>query len=75
MQLSELTPGQNARIISMNGIDSGVRRKLMVLGLLPHSQVSLLRSAPMGDPLQIAAQGITLSVQKALACQIEVELV
>ena len=50
-----------------------MRRKLMVMGLLPRSEVRFIRSAPLGDPLQITTGGITLSVQKALAAQIEVD--
>ena len=49
-----------------------VRRKLMVLGLLPQSEIRVIRTAPFGDPLQIATASITLSVQKQLALDIEV---
>ncbi|GAA4498112.1 FeoA family protein [Pseudaeromonas paramecii] len=75
MLLSELEPGCAVRIGSLAGVEPAVRRKLMVMGLLPHTEVRLLRTAPFGDPLQVAADGITLSLQRALAGQIEVELV
>ncbi|MGL4792155.1 MAG: FeoA family protein [Aeromonas jandaei] len=73
MVLTQLSPGQNARIKNMNQLSRPLRRKLMVMGLLPQTEVIYLRSAPLGDPLQIQCQGICLSMQKSLAQQIEVE--
>ena len=75
MVLTQLSPGQSARIKNMNQLTRPLRRKLMVMGLLPQTEVIYLRSAPLGDPLQIQCQGICLSMQKSLAQQIEVELV
>ena len=75
MLLSELSPGQSARIISLAQLEPAVRRKLMAMGLLPSSEIRFIRQAPMGDPLQIATSSITLSVQKALANLIEVQAV
>ena len=73
MRLSDVQPGQSARVLSLGALDAPMRRKLMAMGLLPCSEVRFIRSAPLGDPLQISTGGITLSVQKALAVQIEVE--
>ena len=72
MQLSEIKPGETVRIASFSGVEPVVRRKLMAMGLLPCSHVRFVRCAPLGDPMQIAADGITLSVQKELASKIEV---
>lgn len=73
MVLTQLSPGQSARITNMNQLERGLRRKLMVMGLLPQAEILYLRAAPLGDPLQIQCQGICLSMQKSLARQIEVE--
>ena len=73
MVLAQLSPGQSARIKNMNQLSRPLRRKLMVMGLLPQTEVIYLRSAPLGDPLQIQCQGICLSMQRSLAQQIEVE--
>ncbi|MCH7373085.1 MULTISPECIES: FeoA family protein [Aeromonas] len=74
MVLTQLSPGQSARIKNMNQLTRPLRRKLMVMGLLPQTEVIYLRTAPLGDPLQIQCQGICLSMQKSLAQQIEVEV-
>ncbi|UCP16266.1 ferrous iron transport protein A [Aeromonas media] len=73
MVLTELSPGQRARIKNMNQLGRTLRRKLMVMGLLPQTEILYLRAAPLGDPLQVQCQGICLSMQKNLAQHIEVE--
>ena len=73
MVLTQLSPGQRARIKNMNHLGRTLRRKLMVMGLLPQTEILYLRAAPLGDPLQIQCQGICLSMQKSLAQHIEVE--
>ncbi|MBV7469101.1 MULTISPECIES: FeoA family protein [Aeromonas] len=73
MVLTELSPGQRARIKNMNQLGRTLRRKLMVMGLLPQTEILYLRAAPLGDPLQVQCQGICLSMQKSLAQHIEVE--
>jgi ferrous iron transport protein A len=46
----------------------------MVMGVLPNTQVTLIRRAPMGDPLQISVRGVSVAIRKQLALQIEVEV-
>ena len=70
---TELSPGQSPRITHMNHLGRALRRKLMVMGLLPQTEILYLRAAPLGDPLQVQCQGICLSMQKSLAQHIEVE--
>lgn len=73
MHLSDIQPGTSVRILSLGALEAPVRRKLMAMGLLPCSEVRFIRTAPLGDPIQISTGGITLSVQRKLAMQIEVE--
>ncbi len=75
MLMSELKPGETARIVSLAQLDPAVKRKLMAMGLLPSSEIRFIRQAPLGDPLQIATSSITLSIQTALARLIEVQAV
>ena len=54
MVLTQLSPGQSARIKNMNQLTRPLRRKLMVMGLLPQTEVLYLRAAPWGpapDPV------------------------
>jgi len=43
------------------------------MGMLPHTEISILRKAPMGDPLQISVRGTSLAIRKNLAEQITVK--
>ena len=73
MKLSDLNDGDRGTVLTMNGLSSEVRKKLMVMGLLPNTEVTLIRRAPMGDPLQVEVRGISLAVRESIASSIEVE--
>ncbi|WP_100753101.1 FeoA family protein [Vibrio salilacus] len=73
MKLSQLQQGQKATIIGFEQLSNDVRKKLMVMGLLPQTPVRLVRRAPMGDPLQVEVRGISLAVRTNIADSIVVE--
>ncbi|CAM4017114.1 MULTISPECIES: FeoA family protein [Vibrio] len=74
MKLSELTVGQQANICSLKQLDNSTRKKLMVMGLLPNTAVTLIRKAPMGDPLQVRIRDVSVAIRKSTANQITVEV-
>ncbi|GAK23608.1 ferrous iron transport protein A [Vibrio sp. JCM 19052] len=45
----------------------------MVMGLLPNTEVKVIRRAPMGDPLQVEVRGVSVALREAIAQNIEVE--
>ncbi len=73
MKLSDLKEGERGTVLTMEGLSNEVRKKLMVMGLLPSTEVTLIRRAPMGDPLQVEVRGISLAVRESIASAIEVE--
>ncbi len=74
MKLSELQQGQNAIISGYSELSPDVRKKLMIMGLLPNTQVTLVRRAPMGDPIQVEARGVSMAVRNSIADAIQVEV-
>jgi ferrous iron transport protein A len=74
MKLSQLQQGQKATITSFTELSNDVRKKLMVMGLLPQTPVKLIRKAPMGDPLQVEVRGVSLAVRVNIADAIRVEV-
>ncbi|CAM4225445.1 FeoA family protein [Vibrio agarivorans] len=74
MKLSQLTPGQRATVSGFKQLDSIVRKKLMVMGILPNTEIRLIRRAPMGDPLQVEVRGVSIALRNAIAESIEVTL-
>lgn len=72
--LSDLYPSENARVI---GYDSecpiAYRRTLMSRGILPQSKVSVLRVAPLGDPIELMVREYRLTLRRDEAKFIQVE--
>ncbi|EGR3413084.1 FeoA family protein [Vibrio parahaemolyticus] len=73
MKLSEIKPGDTVTIRLLDGLSSDIRKKLMVMGLLPNTEVKVIRRAPMGDPLQVEVRGVSVALRETIAQKIEVE--
>ena len=73
MKLSEINPGDTVTIRLLDGLSSDIRKKLMVMGLLPNTEVKVIRRAPMGDPLQVEVRGVSVALRETIAQNIEVE--
>lgn len=69
--LCDLKPGQNGRVISVRG-DEALRHRLMELGLTPGVHVTLFKTAPLGDPIEILLRGYSLSLRRAQAALVEI---
>lgn len=53
--------------------DRHVARRLMEMGLLPGTPVTIARVAPLGDPLELRLRGYALSIRRHEAMGIEIE--
>lgn len=62
MTLQDLPIGQRARVDAVEG-ERAFRRRLLELGLLPGTEIRVLRLAPLGDPLELAVRGTRLSIR------------
>ncbi len=72
MKLSELAVGASAVVREIPKADAGFVR-LREMGLLAGTRVTLIRTAPMGDPLEFKLRGYHLSLRRSEAEQILVE--
>lgn len=75
MQLSELEVGQTARIIALGVGDKVYRSRLIAMGLIPGTEITVSRIAPLGDPVEIRVRGFALSLRKAEAGILQLEKV
>ncbi|MCS6887755.1 MAG: ferrous iron transport protein A [Chloroflexus sp.] len=73
MTLDQLVRGQQAVIVRIDG-DRALRRRLLDMGLIHGETVTLSGVAPLGDPLEVTVKGYRLSLRKADARCIQVEL-
>ncbi|TQP31146.1 FeoA family protein [Vibrio cholerae] len=73
MKLSQMKAGERGIILALDGLSDTVRKKLMVMGVLPNTEVVLIRRAPMGDPLQVEVRGVSIALRENIAANIDVE--
>jgi ferrous iron transport protein A len=71
--LVSLKKGQHGRIASI-GPKAKNRRRLLEMGLIAGTEFTLVRFAPLGDPLVLKILGYQLSLRKEEAVHIKVEL-
>jgi len=72
MTLKELEPG-NAAIITKVGGEGALRQHLLDMGLIPGAEVTTVKYAPMGDPIEVKIHGYLLTLRLDDAAKIEVE--
>jgi DtxR family Mn-dependent transcriptional regulator len=66
--LSELGPGETARVVSLGGELRGfTRRRLLDLGLTPNARVSMHLRNAFGDPLAFRVRGTTVALRREQA--------
>ncbi|MBR5713710.1 MAG: ferrous iron transport protein A [Clostridia bacterium] len=71
--LREVPVGGTARIVKLHGVGA-VKRRIMDMGLTKGVTVLVRKVAPLGDPIEINVRGYELSIRKADADMVEVEL-
>jgi Fe2+ transport system protein FeoA len=64
--LDQLKPGEAGIISSLSG-EEDVLLRLMEMGLIEGTPITMVRYAPMGDPIEISARGYHLSLRRAEA--------
>ncbi len=72
MTLNELKTGSSGIITAVGG-DGPLRCRLLDMGLIPHTSVTLQKVAPMGDPIEIRVRGYELTLRVEEAQKIEVK--
>lgn len=73
MTLDQLGRGQRAIVVRIGG-ERNLRRRLLDMGLVTGETVTLRAVAPLGDPLELTLKGYQLSLRKAEARLVVVEL-
>ena len=74
MTIKDLKIGESGKITTVGG-EGALRQHFLDMGMIPGVVVTLVKYAPMGDPLELKIFGYELTLRKADAAQIQVELV
>lgn len=62
MKLHELPIGKTAVITEVGG-EGALRCRLLDMGLIPKTKVTVTKVAPMGDPIELRLRGYTLTIR------------
>jgi DtxR family Mn-dependent transcriptional regulator len=72
--LADLKPGEKAKILRVGGA-AAANKRLMEMGLTRGAMLTVVRVAPLGDPVEVQVRGYNLSLRKTEAGTVEVERV
>jgi len=72
MTLNELAVGQSAMITNVDGAGA-LRQHILDMGVLPGAMVTVMKFAPLGDPMEIRIYGYELTLRLAEAENIRIE--
>ena len=72
MNLKELSAGETAKITAIGG-NGALRQHFLDMGVIPGAEVTVVKFAPMGDPVELEIHGYELTLRLADAEQITIE--
>ncbi len=71
--LKEVRIGQTCKVVKLHG-EGAVKRRIMDMGITKGVEVYVRKVAPLGDPIELTVRGYELSIRKADAEMVEVEV-
>ena len=69
-KISDMHSGDTGIIKTVKSSGS-LRRRMLDMGIIPDAKVRMMKSAPLGDPIQLEIYGYNLSIRKSEAAKIE----
>ena len=69
--LKDIKTGETARVEKLGG-DGALRQHFLDMGIIPGTEITVVKYAPMGDPVELRLHGYELTLRLADAEQIEV---
>ena len=72
-KLNEFAIGESGVIKRVSG-EGRVRRRLFDMGVTPGADVTLVKVAPLGDPIEVTIRGYSLTLRKSEAENVTMEM-
>jgi Fe2+ transport system protein FeoA len=72
MTLKDLGIGKSGLVLTVGG-EKILRKRLLEMGITPHTTVTVKKAAPMGDPIELLLRGYVLSLRLAEAEKITIQ--
>ena len=78
-RLTDLEPGTRVRVLSLGGdgseSDPVYINQILRLGLTPGTTFTMVRRAPLGDPIEIRLRGYSLALRPEEASALDVQVI
>ena len=71
--LEDFVPGEKGVIVAVAG-EGRIRRRLFDMGVTPGAAITLRKLAPLGDPVEVNLRGYELTLRKAEASCVVMEV-
>ena len=71
MTLRQLKPGESGVVTTVGG-RGALRQHFLDMGVIPGAEVTVIKLAPMGDPMELRIHGYELTLRLADAEQIDI---
>lgn len=65
----DLSPGKSGEIVDIEADDT-LKQRLLNMGLTPGTTIHFVRTAPLGDPINVKVRGFNLGIRKETAKRI-----
>ena len=65
--------GEHGRVVSVSG-ERKIKRRLFDMGITPGAEILLRKKAPLGDPLEVTVRSYELTLRKAEAAYVTMEV-
>ncbi|MBO7542608.1 ferrous iron transport protein A [bacterium] len=70
--LNDVPVGKTVKVKKLLG-EGPLKRRIMDMGILKGTEITVVKIAPIGDPIEVNLRGYDLSIRKSEAANIEVE--
>jgi ferrous iron transport protein A len=71
--MKDLRVGDKGRVSGFSKQGKAYRKRLLAMGLTPGTEFSIVRFAPLGDPVEITLRGFSLTLRKTEADILNIE--
>lgn len=71
MKLNQLRRDKKGIVQTVGG-QGALRRRLLDLGVTPKTEVTVIKVAPLGDPIEVSLRGFVLTLRKEEAAVVDV---
>lgn len=73
LRLAHMPPGARGRVVGYASPSRPYLRRLLAMGLVPGTEFTVVRRAPLGDPVEIEVLGFLLSLRADEAAGLTIE--